>query len=141
MKKRWRWTRKAWRTLHHVEYAWYLLNEEEERTKAAESLRKLLCMPERVDFSRRPHISWKDAVHWMIQYGIVMADGGAGFEYLARLPKDKWERDISPDADPKWYSSWFLRKPEEVDDICAWARWPEIAVAQCVLNAKKAGVI
>jgi hypothetical protein len=57
------------------------------------------------------------------------------------LPKDKWVHDIDPEADPKWYSSWFLLKPEEVKDICAWAPWPEIAIAQCVLNAKKAGVI
>ena len=132
--------KKLWHIAHKVDYAWRLLDEAEARRQAAIFLRKQLDLPEKA-VELRPHPNWRDAVLWMEEYGIVLSDGGAGDEYLARLPKNMWKWDIDPEADPKWYSSWFILKPEKVDDICAWARWPEIAVAQCVLNAKKAGVI
>ena len=134
-----RWWKRRQYILSHVNYVWFLAQHEEERQKQSKFFSDELDVPGRAP--ALPTISWRDAVLWMSQYGIVLQDGGAGFTYLARLPKDRWKNDINPEADPKFYSAWFLRHPEEVEDISAWARWPEIAVAQCVYNAKKAGVI
>ena len=134
-------TRKFWYVLRHWRDVWRLVQDDTEHRTQAEALRKQLAVPERVTFSHRPALSWRIAASWMTEYGIVLTDGGAGFDFLARLPKDKWEHDIDPGADPAWYATWFLVKAEEAQSISAWAKWPEIAVAQCVLNAKKAGVI
>jgi hypothetical protein len=147
--KRWR-RRLSWKirqahrlmnVIRHWREAYHLLETEQRHRQRAEELRVALEWPEPVTFLTRTNIRWAYALRVAKRHGIEFVLPGAGMQFCASLPREKWAHDIDPEADPVWYADWLLREPEDTKAISAWADWPEIAIAQCVLNAKKAGVI
>ena len=124
--------------------AWRLLEDDSRRKIQAEGLSAALHARGALgrgvlSASATLHIG--QAIKLANQYGIRLETGTCAGDCRAVLERDKWLHPIAPSADPWSYSLFTLKRPDEVGAIEAMSRWPEIAIAQCVVNAKNAGVI
>ena len=75
------------------------------------------------------------------RYGIELDLGTCFGDCRAILDARKWHNPISPNADVWSYGNFCKQKREEVTVIQGFSRWPELAICECFLNAKRAGVI
>ena len=136
--------RKFWYVVRHCGDAWRLLEDDSRRNIQAEGLSATLRARGALgrgvlSASATLHIG--QAIKLANQYGVRLETGTCAGDCRAVLEKDKWLHPIAPGADPWSYSLFTLKRPDEVEVIEAMSRWPEIAIAQCVVNAKNAGVI
>jgi len=137
-----------WQVLRNWSAAWLLLDWEERRTAEATRLGKALDeldLPERgCPGAFRHGLAASDIGQalWLAdQYGIELHIGTCFGDCRAVLPKDRWAHPIAPDADQWSYSLFMRQDPAKVTSIQWISHWPEIAICQCVVNAKRAGVI
>ncbi|MBU1173416.1 MAG: hypothetical protein KKD44_27930 [Proteobacteria bacterium] len=134
--------------LERWEQMWDVTQDEMKRRGEAERLGDLLeelDLPERgcPGAFKRGLAAWEigQALWLADQYGIELHIGTSFCDCRAVLPKERWLHPIAPDAD-QWSYSFFIRQdPAKVTSIQAMSRWPTIAICQCVVNAKRAGVI
>ena len=137
--------KRLWRVMRCWNAAWLLLEEESRRIGEAANLGRAmeeLLLPSRGGFSIRMAASRIGYALWLAdQFGIELHIGTCYGDCRAVLPKERWLHPIAPDADQWSYSLFIRQDPAKVTDIQGMSRWPEIAICQCVVNAKKAGVI
>ena len=137
--------RRFWQVLRNWNTAGELLNWETRRTAEATKLGEALDeldLPKRGGFPSDYAATEIGQALWLAdQFGIELHIGTCFGDCRAVLPKERWLHPIAPDADQWSYSFYVRQDPAKVTSIQRISRWPEIAISQCVVNAKRAGVI